>query len=112
MNLLNLPAVRLIVSASALVPACSLIFAISAWETVESTVTVTRLVLLSTAQAVPGMSAFSTEPPALLSWAALKVTGVSAAVALGIAIAAAATRPVDTAISRVRLVMPLRGWCA
>ncbi|GAA4045616.1 hypothetical protein GCM10022233_13990 [Streptomyces shaanxiensis] len=86
-----------------------MIFAISAWETVESTVTVTRLVLLSTAQAVPGMSAFSTEPLALLSSAALKVVEESAAVALGIANAAAATRPEETAISRVRLVMPLRG---
>lgn len=112
MSLLNLPGVRLIVSASALAPACCLIFAISAWVTVLSTVTRTRSVLLSTAQAVPGTSAFSIEPLALLSSAALKVVGVSDAFALGIAIAAAATRPVETAISRVRLVMPLRGWCA
>ncbi|GHB53377.1 hypothetical protein GCM10010377_50530 [Streptomyces viridiviolaceus] len=74
-----------------------------------STVTSTRPVLLSTAQAVPGTSAFSTEPLALLSSALLKVVGVSDAFALGTAIAAAATSPVDTAISRVRLVMPLRG---
>ncbi|GGQ30883.1 hypothetical protein GCM10010233_55350 [Streptomyces pseudogriseolus] len=74
-----------------------------------STVTTTRLVLLSTAQAVPGTSAFSTELLALLSAEELKVVGVSAAFALGIAIAAAATRPVETAISRVRLEMPLWG---
>ncbi len=93
-------------------PASFLIFAISAWETVLSIVTSTFPVLLSTAQAVPGTSASSTAPLALLSSAALKVAGVSVAFALGIAIAAAATMPVDTAISRVRLVMPLRGWCA
>lgn len=109
MSLLNLPGVRLIVSASALSPACSLIFAISAWETVLSTVSSTRPDLLSTAQAVPGTSAWSTALPALLSSAALKVAGAGAAFALGIATAAAATRPVETAISRVRLVMPLRG---
>ncbi|GGQ32531.1 hypothetical protein GCM10010279_46290 [Streptomyces mutabilis] len=65
--------------------------------------------MLSTAQAVPGTSASSTAPLALFSSAALKAAGVSEAFALGIAIAAAATMPVDTAISRVRLVMPLRG---
>ncbi|GHF15361.1 hypothetical protein GCM10018772_45530 [Streptomyces fumanus] len=66
-------------------------------------------VLLSTAQAVPGTSAFSTELLTLLSSAELKVLGVSDAFALGTAIAAAATRPVDTASNRVRLVIPLRG---
>src|SRR3954454_12293598 len=107
-SLLNLPGVRLIVSASALLPACSLILAISACETVLSAVTTTRLVLLSTAQAVPGMSALSTELLALLSSAVLN--GVAAvAFALGTAMAAAATRPVVPAISRVRLAMPLRG---
>ncbi len=112
MSLVNLPGVRLTVIASAFSPACCLILLISAWETVLSTVTTTRLVLLSTAQAVPGTSAFSTELLALLSAEELKVVGVSAAFALGIAIAAAATRPVETAISRVRLEMPLWGWCA
>ncbi len=105
----NLPGVCLMVRASALLPACCRILAISALETVLSTVTTTRLVLLSTAQAVPGTSALSTEPLALFSSVELKVVGVSAAFALGIAMAAAATRPVDTAISRVRLAMPLRG---
>lgn len=60
------------VRASALLPACCLILAISALETVLSTVTTTRLVLLSTAQAVPGTSALRTESFALLSWAVLK----------------------------------------
>ncbi len=109
MSLLNVPGVRLMVSAPASSPACRLILSISAWETVLSTVTSTRLDLLSTAQAVPGMSAFSTDPLTLLSSAELKVVGVSAAFALGTTIAAAATRPVDTAISRVRLETPLRG---
>jgi hypothetical protein len=44
----------------------------------------------------------------LLSWVELKVW-TSDAFALGIANAAAATSPVDTAISRLRLAMPLRG---
>src|SRR5690242_7974413 len=105
---LNWPEVCLMVSAPALLPASRLILAISALETVLSTVTRTRLVLLSTAQAVPGTSALSTEASALLSALALKV-GDSDAFALGTAIAAAATRPVVTAISRVRLEMPLRG---
>ncbi|GAA3778354.1 hypothetical protein GCM10022403_011330 [Streptomyces coacervatus] len=73
-----------------------------------STVTTTRLVLLSTAQAVPGTFALSTEALALFSWAVLKGVAVDA-FALGTAIAAAATRPVVTAISRVRLAIPLRG---
>src|SRR5688500_9512627 len=109
MSLLNVPGVRLTVIASASPPACCLILLISAWETVLSTVRSTRLVLLSTAQAVPGTSAFSTEPLTLLSSAELKVVGVSAAFALGTTIAAAARSPVDTAISRVRLETPLRG---
>ncbi|GAB7107371.1 hypothetical protein JCM4814A_56850 [Streptomyces phaeofaciens JCM 4814] len=54
------------------------------------------------------MSASSTALPALLSWAALNV-GVSAAFAWGMATAAAATSPVVTAISRLRLVIPLVG---
>src|SRR5690606_41673635 len=73
MSLLKVPGVRLMVIASASLPACCLILLISAWETVLSTVTTTRLVLLSTAQAVPGTSAFSTELLTLLSSAELKV---------------------------------------
>ncbi len=98
----------LIVIASAVLPACDLIFAISAWETVLSTVTTTRFVLLSTAQAVPGTSAFRTDELAADSWVALNV-GESLALAVGTANAAAATNPVATAISLVRLAIPLRG---
>src|SRR3954447_19822338 len=107
-SLLNLPAVCLMVRAPELVPACRLILAISAEDTVLSTVTTTRLLLVSTAQAVPGMFALSTELLAVLSWAALKVWP-SLALAVGTANAAAATKPVATAISRVRLAMGLRG---
>lgn len=92
-------------------PACSLIFAISAFETVLSTVTTTRFVLASTAQAVPATSDLRTDSLALLSWLELNVWA-SDAFALGTANAAAATSPVVTAISRLRLAMPLRGWCA
>ena len=89
-------------------PASFLIFAISAFETVLSTVTTTRLVLASTAHAVPATSDFRTDCLALLSWVALKVWA-SDAFALGTANAAAATSPVVTAISRLRLDMPPRG---
>lgn len=89
-------------------PASFLISAISAAETVLSTVTTTRFVLASTTQAVPAMSDLSTDLFTELSWVVLKVW-TSAALALGTVIAAAATSPALTAISRVRLAMPLRG---
>ncbi len=60
-SFLNLPGVCLIVMAAALPPASFLIFAISALETVLSTVTTTRFVLALTAQAVPAMSDLSTD---------------------------------------------------
>ena len=71
--LLNLARGVLDLSAPALVPAARLISAISALETVLSTVTTTLPVLASVAQAVPGTSALSTAALALLSWAALNV---------------------------------------
>jgi hypothetical protein len=64
--------------------------------------------LLSTAQAVPGTSALSTDELAVESWVALNVCA-SLALAVGTANAAAATNPVATAISLVRLAIPLRG---
>lgn len=110
-SFLNLPGVCLIVMAAALPPASFLIFAISALETVLSTVTTTRFVLASTAQAVPAMSDLSTDLFTVLSWVALNVWA-SDAFAVGTENAAAARSPVVTAISRVRLAIPLRGWCA
>src|SRR6266545_6170965 len=107
-SFLNLPGVCLMVRAAALPPASCLIFAISALETVLSTVTTTRFVLASTAQAVPATSDLSTDLLTVLSCVALNIC-TSDAFALGMANEAAATSPVATAISRVRLVMPLRG---
>lgn len=55
-SFLNVPGVRSIFRAPALLPAAFWILAISAWETVLSAVTTTCLVFWSTAQAVPGTS--------------------------------------------------------
>lgn len=111
-SFLKVPAVRSILSAPAVSPASFWILLISACETVLSTVTTTCLVLASTAHAVPATSAERTASRVCVSSAALNVFAVSDALAEGIAKAATARRPEPTAISRVDLALPLRGYCA
>src|ERR1044072_368648 len=108
MSLLKVPGGGLIFGAPEVPPDYRLILAISAAETVLSTVTTRRFAFASTAQAVPGTSERRIESAAWLSWVALYVVA-SPAWAAGMASAAAATRPEERAIMRVRLVTPLRG---
>lgn len=114
MNLRKVPAIRSMRTASALLPAARSTLAISAWETVRSAVTTRVWLLLSTRQAVPATSAPRIAWPTAVSWVALNVLAGagSCALAVGMAMAPTATSPDATAISRVRLATPLRGWCA